>query len=136
MSYPSITRNECGRTNFDTLITMTLVQVQDHYANGRLNQSEYELYTHFWNKTQNKKCNCAFDLIEQGKSEELWAFVNEMNYTNSDDFFCVFGWAEGRYYCLSSKNYYDCTGFQGLQNNLKRMEEKINNMIAERNGKK
>ena len=121
----TITRNQCGRTDLKILFSKTLGQIEDYYHEGRINQSEFELYRHFWDKTHDKACNCAFCLIEQNKPDELYIWLSELNYNARFDFFCSFGWPEGDHYCMGFKNYYDCTGFPGLQKDMQRIEQDI-----------
>jgi hypothetical protein len=132
---PTITRNQCGRTNQDVLFSKTLGQIEDYYREGRINQSEYELYTHYWNKTHDKPCNCAFDLIEASKADDLYIWLCQLPYNACFDFFCAFGWPEGHSYCMGSQNYYNYTGFKGLQREMGFMQDKINAIIENRHNR-
>ena len=117
----TLTRNQSGRTSSKTLFSMTPEQIQDHFIDGRINQSEFDLYIHFWNRDQKNPCACGFCLIEQGKSEKLYRWLQGIGYNAAFDFFCALGWPEGYHYCMSNKMYYDLTGFIGLKNDMRRM---------------
>lgn len=123
----TITRNQCRRTNTKILFSKTLGEIEDYYREGRINQSEFELYKHFWDKTHNRSCPCycAYCLVEQGESEKLYQWLSELNYNDCFDFFCSFGWPEGHSYCMGNKEYYDYTGFPGMQKNLQIMFDEL-----------
>jgi hypothetical protein len=113
------------KTKLKTLLSKTLGQVENQYNDGRINQSEYELYTHIWNKLHEKHCNCAFCVIEQGDSEKLYSWLLEISYNNCAEFFDAIRWPEGHIYCMRSKEYFDHTGFNGIQKTLNTIIEKV-----------
>jgi len=112
--------------NTKILFSKTLGEIENLYHNGMINQSEFELYMHYWDKTHNRShCSCAFCLIEQGESEKLYQWLSELSYSNCSDFFCSFGWPEGHSYCMSNYKYYYRTGFSGMQNSVKKLYNEI-----------
>ena len=107
------------KTNLKRLFSKTKGEIQDQYAEGRWNQSEYELYMHLWDKTHDKPCHqCIFCLIEQGQKEEVYSWLQDLSWNDCSNFFDAFMWPEGHHYCMSSYEYYMQTGFLGLQRQL------------------
>jgi hypothetical protein len=123
----TITRNQAGRTNHAILFSKTKGQIEYYYREGRINQSEFELYMHFWDKLKDNNCNCAYCLIERGEKENLYNWLKDLNHLECDNFFCSFGWSEGTYYCMSNYQYYLETGFTCLETSMKHLEEDIRN---------
>ena len=115
------------KTKLKTLLQKSMNKVQSEYSEGRINQSEYELFSHFWDKFYDHPCNCIFCLIESGKKEESYNFICSLSYYERENFFNALRWPEGHNYCVGNYNYYDKTGFEGLQNDLKRIYEHIVN---------